>query len=136
MTPKLRRAKMKLPFARKLVLNRWVLGEFGFETLADLSKALGPKPREGLDESKVHRFHHDLCRIPPEQRPGLPDDVLLVHDQAIVSVTRQLNESRLRHGKRRIKWKYFQYLCTSAGDRPLSRSAGSRDPRQHCWTST
>lgn len=108
MTP--RRAKMKLAFARKLVLNRWVLGEFGFESFADLSKSLGAEPREGLDESNVHWFHHDLCRIPPGQRPGLPDDVLLAHDQAIVSVTQRLNESRLRHGKRRIQWKYFQYL--------------------------
>ncbi len=108
MTP--RRAKMKLAFPRKLVLNRWVLGEFGIETFADLSKSLGAEVREGLDESKVHWFHHDLCGIPQEQRPRLPDDALLAHDQAIVSVTRRLNESRLRHGKRPIQWKYFQYL--------------------------
>ena len=110
MTPRTRRAKMKLAFARKLVLNRWVLGEFGFESFADLSKALGTERREGRDESNVHWFHHDLCHIPPGQRPRLPDDVLLAYDQAIVSVTRRLNESRLRHGKRRIQWKYFQYL--------------------------
>ena len=101
---------MKLAFARKLVLSRWALGEFGMETFADLSKTLGNEPREGLDESNVHWFHHDLCRIPPEERPRLPDDALLAHDQAIVSVTRRLNESRLRHGKRPIQWKYFQYL--------------------------
>ena len=108
MTP--RRTKMKLAFARKLVLNRWVLGEFGMETFADLTESLGTEPREGLDESKVHWFHHDLCGSPREQRPWLPDDVLLAHDQAIVSVTQRLNESRLRHGKRPIQWKYFQYL--------------------------
>lgn len=108
MTP--RRAKMKLPLARKLVLNRWVLGEFGIESFADLSKSLGTEPREGLDESNVHWFHHELCRIPHELRPRLPNDLLLAHDQSIVSVTRRLNESRLRRGKRRIRWKYFQYL--------------------------
>ena len=101
---------MKLAFAGKQVLNRWVLGEFGMETFAELSKLLGAEPREGLDESNIHWFHHDLCRIPPGQRHGLPDDALLAHDQAIVSVTRRLNESRLRHGKCPIQWKYFQYL--------------------------
>ena len=101
---------MRLAFAHKLVLNRWALGEFGMETFADPSETLGTEPREGLDECNVDWFHHDLCRIPPEKRPGLPDDVLLAHDQAIVSVTRRLNESRLRHGKRPIQWKYFQYL--------------------------
>ena len=101
---------MKLPFARKLVLNRWALGEFGMESFADLAKRLGADPREGLDESNVHWFHHELCGIPQEERPRLPDDALLAHDQAIVSVTRRLNESRLRHGKRPVQWKYFQYL--------------------------
>ena len=103
-------SRLKLPFARKLVLNRWVLGEFGVQTFAELSESLGAEPREGLDESNVHWFHHELCRIPPKQRPRLPDDALLAHDQTIVSVTRRLNESRLRHGKRPIRWKYFQYL--------------------------
>ena len=53
MTPRRHRGKMKLPFPRKLVLNRWVFGEFGIEAFADLSKSLGTEPREGLDESNV-----------------------------------------------------------------------------------
>ena len=110
MTPRTRRAKMKLPFPRKLVLARWVIRELGLERFADLAKRLDAEPREGLDESNVHWFHHELCGIPWEQRPRLPDDALLAYDQAIVSVTRRLNESRLRHGKRPIQWKYFQYL--------------------------
>ena len=101
---------MNLPFPRKLVLARWVIREFGAESFDDLAKRLGAESREGLDKSNVHRFHHELCGIPREQRPRLPDDVLLGHDQAIVSVTQRLNESRLRHSKRSIQWKYFQYL--------------------------
>ena len=105
-----RRAKPKLPFARKLVLNRWVLGELGVDGFPDLAKRLGSEELEGLDESNVHRFHHELCRTLDDRRPSLPDDALLAHDQSIVSVTRRLNESRLRHGHRPIQWKYFQYL--------------------------
>ena len=43
----------------------------------------------------VHRFHHALClHLPNEKRPALPDELLLEHDQAIVSVTHRLNERR------------------------------------------
>ena len=110
MTPRRnRRAKMKLPFARKLVLQQWALGECGVSGFADLAGRLSDA-REGLDESNVHGFHHELCRIPHELRPSLPDDALLAHDQSVVSVTQKLNQSRLRHGHRPIQWKYFQYL--------------------------
>ena len=109
MTPRTRRVKMKLSFARKLVLQQWALGELGVSSFADLAKLLSDAP-EGLDDSNVHWFHHELCRIPHELRSRLPNDLLLAHDQSIVSVTRRLNESRLRHGKRPIQWKYFQYL--------------------------
>lgn len=115
---------MKLPFARKLVLNRWVLGEFGIETFADLSKSLGADAPEGLDESNVHWFHHELCRIPHELRPRLSNDLLLAHDQSIVSVTQQLNQSRLRHGERPIRWKYFQYLSLLSTEIYLDRYFG------------
>ncbi len=110
MPPRTRHAKMKIPFPRKLVLNRWALAEFGMETFAELARSLGTEPREGLDESNVHWFHHELCTIPREQRPRLSDDTLLAYDQAIVAVTQQLNENRLRHGRSPIQWKYFQYL--------------------------
>ena len=99
-----------MPFSGKLVLSRWVLGELGMESFADLAKRLGSEAREGLDESNVHWFHHELCEIPTEKRPRLPNSVLLNHDESIVSVTRRLNEARLLAGHRSFRWKYFQYL--------------------------
>ena len=109
MTPRTRHTKMKLPFTRKLVLQQWALGELGVSSFTDLAKLLSDAP-EGLDESNVHWFHHELCRIPHGLRPRLPNDLLLAHDQSIVSVTQQLNQSRLLNGQRPIQWKYFQYL--------------------------
>lgn len=100
------------PFNQKLVLHQWLLGLFGVERFSDLAEHLRDETLEGLDENNIHRFHHALClHLPAEQRPALPDDVLLSYDQAIVSVTQRLNERRLTRGDDPIVWKYFQYLA-------------------------
>ena len=129
MTP--RRGKMKLPFARKLVLNQWALGELGVDSFADLAKLLRSEDLEGLDESNIHRFHHELCRIPLEKRPRLPDNVLLAHDERIVSVTQRMNQARRLAGDRPIQWKYFQYVSLLFSeiylDRYFTDPAGLRD---------
>ncbi len=65
-----------------------------------------------MDENNVHRFHHALClHLPAENRPELPDELLLEYDQSIVAVTQRLNERRLTRGEAPIVWKYFQYLA-------------------------
>jgi hypothetical protein len=102
----------KLPFNRKLMLHKLVLGLFGVEDFDRLAEPLREETLEGMDENNVHRFHHALCLyLPPEKRPALPDAVLLEHDQAIVSVTQRLNERRITEGEPPIVWKYFQYLA-------------------------
>ena len=107
-----RKPKMEVPFSRKLILNQWALGLLGVEQFEDLAKHLRAEHREGLDDDNVHWFYHELCRaLPAEGRPELPDDVLLRHDQSIVSVTRRINEARRTRGLRPIRWKYFQYLA-------------------------
>jgi hypothetical protein len=105
-------ARPPLPFNRKLVLHHWLLGLFGIERFDQLAEHLREEALEGLDENNVHRFHHALClHLPAEKRPDLPDELLLEHDQAIVSHTQRLNERRLTGGEPPIVWKYFQYLA-------------------------
>ncbi|MBI4528428.1 MAG: DEAD/DEAH box helicase family protein [Deltaproteobacteria bacterium] len=115
MTPPRRRRNNNrplLPFNRKLVLHQWLLGLFGVERFEQLAEHLRDESLEGMDENNVHRFHHALClHLPAEKRPELPDEVLLEHDQAIVSVTQRLNERRITRGEPPIVWKYFQYLA-------------------------
>ncbi len=117
-----RKAKMVVPFSKKLALNQWLLGLLGVKSFEDLARHLRDEQMEGLDDDNVHRFHHALClHLPPDRRRELPDDALLRHDQAIVSVTRRLNQPRLSQGLRPIRWKYFQYLALLFSDIYLTR---------------
>lgn len=50
-----------IPFNRKLVLNQWLLGLFGVESLDQLAEHPKCESLEGLAENKIHRFHHALC---------------------------------------------------------------------------
>ena len=117
-----------MPFNQKLVLHQWVLGLFGVESFDRLAEHLKDESLEGLDENNIHCFHHALClHLPVEQRPEVPDDLLLEHDQAIVSITQRLNERRLTRGEDPIVWKYFQYLALVFTEFYLDRYF--RDPR-------
>lgn len=123
-----RSARPPLPFNRKLVLHQWLLGLFGAERFDQLAEHLRDESLEGLDENNIHRFHHALCLyLPVEKRPGLPDELLLEYDQAIVSVTQRLNERRVTRGEPPIVWKYFQYLALLFTEIYLDRYF--RDPR-------
>jgi Type III restriction enzyme, res subunit len=130
MPPRRRRdnARPTLLFNRKLVLHQWLLGLFGVERFDEVADHLRDEALEGLDENNVHRFHHALClHLPVEQRPERPDELLLEHDQAIVSVTQRLNERRLTRGEPPIVWKYYQYLALLFTEIYLDRYF--RDPR-------
>ena len=101
----------KVRFHQKLVLNQLMLAQFGVTSFDQLAAHLKDESLEGMDESNIHRFHHALClHLPADQRPNLPDAVLLEFDQAIGSVTQRLNERRITLGESPIVWKYFQYL--------------------------
>lgn len=121
-------ARAAVPFNRKLVLHQWLLGLFGVERFDQLAEHLKDEALEGMDEDNVHRFHHAIClHLPAENRPELPDELLLEYDQAIVAVTQCLNERRLTRGKAPIVWKYFQYLALLFTEIYLDRYF--RDPR-------
>lgn len=115
-------------FAQKLILYQWLLSLFGVECFEQLAEHLRDEELEGLDEDNVHRFCRELIlRLPAEQRPQLPDELLLEYDQVIVSVTQRLNERRIARGEPPIVWKYYQYLALLFTEIYLERYF--RDPR-------
>ena len=103
-------SRPQLPFARKLVLNQWLLSLFQVKSFEDLAEPLRNEALEGLDENNVHRFHHALT-AQLFNLTRLPTELLLDYDQNIVRQTQRLNERRLAHGQEPLVWKYFQYLA-------------------------
>ena len=99
----------QVPFARKLVLNQWLLSLFNIKRFEDLAEHLRDEALEGLDENNIHRFHHALT-AQFFNLPQLPTELLLEYDQNIVKHTQRLNERRITHVEKPIVWKYFQYL--------------------------
>jgi hypothetical protein len=109
-TPKKRLAsKPQVPFARKLVVNQWLLSLFGVKRFEELADQLRNETQEGLDEHNVHHFHHALTAQHLDVRL-LTAELLLEYDQNIVRHTQRLNERRITRGEEPIVWKYFQYL--------------------------
>ena len=98
-----------LPFSRKLVLNQWMLGLFEVERFEQLAEHLRDERMEGVDETGVHRFCHEIVAHLFE-RKELSRDQLLEYDANIVAHTRRINERRLLIREEPITWKYFQYL--------------------------
>ncbi|MEI7694418.1 MAG: DEAD/DEAH box helicase family protein [Chlorobium sp.] len=109
-TPKKRLAsKPQVPFARKLVVNQWLLSLFGVKRFEELADQLRNETQEGLDEHNVHHFHDALTAQHLDLRL-LTAELLLEYDQNIVRHTQRLNERRITRGEEPIVWKYFQYL--------------------------
>ena len=102
-------AATSITFARKLVLNQWLLSLFGIDSFKVLSGLL-KDAAEGQDPNGIHHFHH-LLVAGLGARPLLSDTMLLDYDQNIVAHTNQLNAKRLVRGQSPIVWKYFQYLA-------------------------
>lgn len=99
-----------LPFAHKLVLNRWLLSLFNVKRFDELAEVLRNEALQGLDENNVHRFHYALT-AQLFNLTQLPAELLLEYDQNIVCHTQRLNERRITRGEAPIVWKYFQYLA-------------------------
>jgi len=104
------KGKSTIPFARKLALNKWILGLFGVEKFEDIALHLRDERLEGLDENNIHHFHHAITAHFPNLDELTPN-ILLEYDQNIVRHTQTLNERRIIHGDQAITWKYFQYLA-------------------------
>ena len=121
------RAAQPIEFTQSLVVNQWLFGLFGLESIdgyypldggrrAPLLEAfkqrfqLNEFSEEGLDENNIHRFHHALINQITGELPGITKDELLAFDQNIVRHTLALNEQRELRRERPVVWKYYQYL--------------------------
>lgn len=89
-----------------LVLNKYILNQFGVTDLEALSKDLKDSSLEGYDENNVSFFHHALV-VKLYSNSNLPKELLLQYDQNIFSHTQTISEKRHEP----IRWKYFQYLA-------------------------
>lgn len=92
--------------SKALVLNRWVLSQFGVMDLESLADAEFKRSvYEGLDADNTTHYHHYLLSR-QFTFPGVSKTQLVAWDQNIVSHTLRISE----HRDAPIKWKYFQYL--------------------------
>lgn len=94
-----------LEFYKKLVLNQYLLKQFGVDSFKELSQQMKSPKYETVDSEGVSGFYkrlvseyHDALKISHER--------LAQYDQNIVRHTRKINEKR----DEKIILKYFQYL--------------------------
>ena len=108
--PRVASTKPQVTFARKLILNQWMLSLFNVQRFEELAEHLRDEKLEGLDEDNVHRFHRALTTHYSDLEQ-MPAELLFEYDQNIVKHTQKLNERRITKGDEPIVWKYFQYLA-------------------------
>ena len=96
---------MPLQFQHKLVLNQWMLRQFGVNKFEELQDQLRDERFEGLDSDNISHFCHRLVTFVGSSGSISRDDFI------------QFDENITRHtaaiqGRRKVpvKWKYFQYL--------------------------
>lgn len=106
MSTRTKKAKNKLHFNQRLVLNQFFLQKiFGVDRLEKLAEDLKNDNLELFDADNISNFHHALkARFADGSRLRAED--LLRYDENIVRYTNTLNH----HRKQPIRWKYFQYL--------------------------
>ncbi|MFX4263156.1 DEAD/DEAH box helicase family protein [Pelotomaculum propionicicum] len=100
-----RPATPPLEFYKKLVLNQYLLRQFGVESFQEMSRQMKSPKYETVDSEGVSGFYkrlvseyHDTLRI--------SEDRIAQYDLNIVGHTRKINEKR----DEKITLKYFQYL--------------------------
>lgn len=115
--------KPTLPFAKRLVLNRYLLSLFGAENFEDLSIYVNKMENEGLTEDRISKFHYAVVQALPLEGAELDKDTLLAYDQNIVSHTLAIQGKRPEP----IRWKYFQYLALLFTEIYLDRYMNDRE---------
>ena len=88
-----------------LLLNRFLLHQFGANNFEAFSEFFNDSRNEGVDDNNISNFYHILItRL--FSNAYLNKDILLEYDQNIIRHTNQINQDRTEP----ITWKYFQYL--------------------------
>ncbi|MDA8654088.1 DEAD/DEAH box helicase family protein [Alphaproteobacteria bacterium] len=99
--------KPTLPFAKRLVLDKYLLSLFGAENFEELSIYVNKMENEGLTEDRISKFHYAVVQALPLDGAEMNRDTLLAYDQNIVSHTLAIQGKRPEP----LRWKYFQYLA-------------------------
>ncbi len=128
----------KHAFRNKLLLNQWLLGQFGIDTISG-NPAGGSKSRpfhrlaepikdqrlEGLDHDNLHHFYHALVnsKLLWNDFSPLSREQILRYEENIVRHTQSINEKRHRP----VVWKYYQWLTLLFVEIYLDRYFGDRE---------
>lgn len=125
-------AKTADPFVFKLVLNAWMIEQFGVDPLTEHKDADGrsippirllahtiiDEDKEGLHEDGRHRFFRELnANWPASAKVSAAE--FAAYEDNILAHTKTLNDRRQAGGERRIVWKYFQWLSLIFTERYL-----------------
>ncbi|MCL2061113.1 MAG: DEAD/DEAH box helicase family protein [Firmicutes bacterium] len=112
----------ELKFYQKLVLNRFILLQFGVEDLKELSQGLRSPKLELLDRDGNTGFFKELSRRLGDK---IKFDIqrLAEYDLNIVRALDKINHKR----SEKIRLKYFQYLSLLFCEYYLDRYFGERD---------
>lgn len=95
----------QLKFYQKLILNRYILAQFGVNTLKELSLNMKKPLLEEIDNEGVTGFHKQLI-AEFGGKCAISEDSLARYDLNIVSHMRKINDNR----DEPMVLKYFQYL--------------------------
>jgi hypothetical protein len=120
------------PFIFKLVLNAWMIEQFGVDPFSEhkdgegraippirrLAHSIIDEEKEGLHEDGRHRFFRELNANWPASAV-LSAAEFAGYEDNILAHTKALNDRRQVSGKRRIVWKYFQWLSLMFAERYL-----------------
>ncbi len=115
--------KPTLPFAKRLVLDKYLLSLFGAENFEELSIYVNKMENEGLTEDRISKFHYAVVQALPLDGAEMNRDTLLAYDQNIVSHTLAIQGKRPEP----LRWKYFQYLALLFTEIYLDRYMNDRE---------
>lgn len=129
-------------FRNKLLLNQWLLSQFGIDPLAGskrhgetvrpfhmLADPLKDSRLEGMDHDNLHLFYHALVNSNLFWNDGSPlsKEQLLHYEENIVRHTQAINDKR----HRKVVWKYYQWLTLLFTEIYLDRFFGNREALLH-----
>lgn len=95
----------QLKFYQKLILNRYLLAQFGVDSLRDLAVNMKKPSMEEIDGEGITGFYKQLI-IHFAGKCAISEDKLASYDLNIVSHMRKINDRRTEP----MVLKYFQYL--------------------------
>ena len=125
-------------FRSKLLLNKWLMTQFGIDPFAAntrngqsaqpfhlLAQSIRESGAEGLGNDNLHHFYRGLVnsKLFWNEACVLSGDQILHYDENIVRHTQAINENR----RRPVVWKYFQWLTLLFVEIYLERFFGDRE---------